>query len=69
MLASGCVGPFAGKPAPTNSVFCRVDEPIGFATEDTEETKQRIVEHDRRLYCLCPEQYPKMHSKMECPEQ
>ena len=55
-----------GTGAPPNS-FCLIDEPIGFAAEDSEQTKRRVVEHDRRLYCLCPDIYPTKAEQMDCP--
>jgi len=64
LLVSACETPSAGSKA-----WCLADEPIGIAPGDTEETKRRIVEHDRRLVCSCPEQYPKLEEKLECPER
>lgn len=49
--------------------MCKVDDPIGFAPGDTEETKRRVVEHDRRLFCLCPDTYPERHEQMNCPDR
>jgi len=66
VLASGCETPSGTSGAPN---MCLTDKPIGIAPGDTEETKERITEHDRRLICLCPEQYPELREDMECPER
>lgn len=49
--------------------YCLIDEPIGIAPGDTEETKERITEHDRRLICSCPDQYPDLREEMSCPRR
>jgi len=66
--ASGCAV-LSGETPTKPETICTVDKPIGFAAGDTEETKRRIVEHDRRLYCLCPDVYPEKHEQMECPKR
>jgi len=66
LLVSGCETPSGTSGAPN---MCLIDKPIGIAPGDTEETKERITEHDRRLICLCPEQYPELREDMECPER
>jgi hypothetical protein len=66
MLVSACETLSVTSGAPD---MCLIDEPIGIAPGDTEETKERITEHDRRLICLCPEQYPELREEMECPER
>jgi len=68
MLVSGCAVLSTGKPEPNSSAICVIDNPIFFNPGDTEQTIQRIIEHDRRLACLCPEQYPELHKQMECPK-
>lgn len=68
MLAASCAVLSGEKPAPANN-FCLIDKPIGIVAEDSEQTKQRIVEHDRRLYCLCPDIYPEKAEQMDCPDQ
>ena len=65
---SAC-GHLSSAPPGGSKAYCQIDKPIGFAEGDTEETKRRIVEHDRRLYCLCPDVYPRLHEKMACPER
>jgi hypothetical protein len=47
-----------------------VAETIGWQEGDTEETIERIVEHDRRVICLCPDNYPdKKVEAMNCPKR
>ena len=64
VLVSGCE-----TPSSVTSSRCLTDEVIGIAPSDTEETKRRIVKHDRELICSCPDQYPEKVEAMDCPER
>ena len=68
LLASACGVLQDAPPASGADTLCLIDKPIGWAEGDTEETISRVTEHDRRLYCLCPEVYPEKHELMECPK-
>lgn len=50
------------------SSLCRTDELILINPADTKETQDKVLKHDRRLVCLCPDIYPELSEKMECPE-
>lgn len=67
LLASACAT-FSDANSP--DAFCAVAETIGWQEGDTEETIERIVEHDRRVICLCPDNYPdKKVEALQCPKR